>query len=69
MQASRDCGGAVITHWKLNYIKQTLIPILDKETMTDIHNIVIKSKQAMNESKRLIDLSKSQIEKMIDNIL
>ncbi|QKF91588.1 restriction endonuclease subunit S [Campylobacter sp. CCUG 57310] len=69
MQANRDCGGAIITHWKLDYIKQILIPTLDKKIMSDIHNIIIKSKQTRDESKRLIDLSKNKIEKMIDDIL
>jgi type I restriction enzyme S subunit len=67
MQADRDCSGALITHWKPEQIRKMRIPILSKEVMDELSNLVIASKKARKESIQLLEEAKKQVEDLIEN--
>ncbi|MEM4068146.1 MAG: restriction endonuclease subunit S [Candidatus Micrarchaeaceae archaeon] len=64
-QVERDCGGSVITHWKLNQIENLLIPILSPETQRRIAELVRESHEARKKAKELLEEGKKRIEKEI----
>ncbi|MBU4299458.1 restriction endonuclease subunit S, partial [Patescibacteria group bacterium] len=66
MQAERDGGGSIITHWKPNQIKNVLIPIIPKPTQRKIAGLVQKSHQARKEAKELIEEAKLKVEELIE---
>lgn len=66
MQASRDCSGALITHWKPLDIRKMKIPILSDAIMFELSELVISSKQALKESKQLLEQAKSRVEQLIE---
>ncbi|MBD3843420.1 MAG: restriction endonuclease subunit S, partial [Campylobacterales bacterium] len=66
MQIQRDCSGALIVHWKPEDIKNLKIPILSEETMNSLANIVTQSKQALKQSKQLLEDAKAKVEALIE---
>lgn len=66
MQAERDAGGSVIAHWKLEQIKNVLIPILPIETQKKISELVIAAHEARKKSKELLEQAKRKVEEMIE---
>lgn len=66
MQANRDCSGALITHWKIGDMKKMLIPIISDNKMIEIADLVSRSKEAKQESKKLLAQAKSRIEELIE---
>jgi hypothetical protein len=66
MQADRDCSGALITHWKPEQIRKLKIPILEKETMIKLAELVSNSKIARKQSKELLAQAKSRVEQLIE---
>jgi len=66
MQAERECSGALITHWKPEQIRRLRIPILDKEIMREISELVVKSKEARKQSKQLLADAKARVEQLIE---
>jgi len=67
MQAERDGGGSIITHWKPEQIKNVLIPILPKSTQQKIADLVKKSHEAYKQAKELLEEAKNKIENLIKN--
>jgi len=65
MQAERDGGGSIIIHWKLEQIKNVLIPILPKPTQQKIADLVQKSYEAHKQAKQLLEKAKQKVEKFI----
>ena len=66
MQADRDCSGALITHWKPEQIRKLKIPILEKETMIKLAELVSNSKIARKQSKDLLTQAKYKVEQLIE---
>ncbi len=66
MQAERECSGALITHWKPEQIRRLRIPILKKEIMQEISELVVKSKEARKQSQQLLADAKARVEQLIE---
>ena len=66
MQIEQDCSGALIVHWKPSSIRKLRIPLISTERMLKIDELVTKSKQAMRDSARLLDQSKTRVEQLIE---
>ena len=62
MQAERDSGGSIIQHWKPSEISNVVIPILPMEKQLEISQLVQESFRLRNESKRLLNVSKTAVE-------
>ncbi len=66
MQAERDAGGSIISHWKAEQVKQILIPILPHSAQQKISDLVIQSHEARKKSKELLEQAKREVEEMIE---
>ena len=53
MQAKRDGGGSIITHWRPEQIKNILIPILSENTQKEIEGIIKNAYQEIQKSNRI----------------
>lgn len=67
LQAERDCGGSIISHWKISEIENLLIPILDLNTQTQIANKLKTSFLLKKEAITLLNEAKSKVERAIAN--
>jgi hypothetical protein len=67
MQAERDGGGSIITHWRPDQIKNVMIPILPKPTQQKIADLVQRSHQARLKAKSLLAEAKLKVEQLIEN--
>lgn len=65
-QAERDAGGSIIAHWKVEQVKNLLIPVLPMEKQKEIAELVKKSHEARKESKELLEEAKRKVEEMIE---
>jgi restriction endonuclease S subunit len=65
MQAERDGGGSIITHWKPEQIKSVLIPVLPKSTQQKIADLVQKSHEARSKAKQLLEKARNKVEELI----
>ncbi len=66
MQAERDAGGSIISHWKPEQVKNLVVPILPQEIQQKIAELVIKSHQARQEAQELLKEAKQKVESLID---
>ena len=66
MQAERDGGGSVITHWRPERIKSVLIPVLPKSAQQKIADLVQKSHEARKKAKELLEEAKQKVESLIE---
>lgn len=66
MQSERDAGGSIIAHWKLEQIKNILIPILPKEIQQKIAGLVCQSHEARKKANELLEEAKIKVENMIE---
>lgn len=66
MQASRDCSGALILHWKPDEIRKLRVPILSDSLMSQIAELAYQSKLARRESKQLLEKAKNEVERLIE---
>ncbi|WP_158655514.1 restriction endonuclease subunit S [Helicobacter marmotae] len=62
LQAERDSGGSIIAHWKLDEIKNVLIPILNKQIQQTIESKIIQSFALRTEAKILLEKAKAKVE-------
>ena len=67
MQAERDGGGSIITHWRPELIKSVLIPVLSKSTQQKIADLVQKSHEARSKAKQLLAQAKHKVEQLIES--
>lgn len=67
MQANRDCSGALISHWKPQDIRKTKIPLLENAKMQKLNDLVVDSKSALKQSKKLLEQAKQRVEELIEN--
>ena len=66
MQAERDGGGSIITHWRPEQIKSILIPVLPKSTQQKIADLVQKSHEAHSKAKQLLEEAKNKVANLIE---
>ncbi len=66
LQAERDAGGSIISHWKPEQIKNLVVPILPTPTQQKIADLVIKSYKARKKAKELLEEAKLKVEEMIE---
>lgn len=67
LQAERDAGGSIIQHWRVDEIKQVLIPILPIVIQKELVKQVQNSFKLRRESNKLIVLAKEAVEIAIEN--
>lgn len=65
-QINRDVGGSVILHWRLDQVKETVIPILTETKQTEIQQKVIESFNLSKQSKHLLECAKRAVEIAIE---
>lgn len=68
LQAQKDAGGSIISHWKTSQIEQVLIPIVDKILMKKIEGLLKESFGLRKKSKELLEIAKAKLEKTINEI-
>ena len=66
LQAERDAGGSIINHWRLEEIKEIVVPILPIETQAKISKLVQKSFEVRAQSKQLLEAAKYSVEIAIE---
>lgn len=66
MQASRDCSGALILHWKPEEIRKLRIPVLSEQLMKELADLAYNSKVARKESLELLEQAKKEVETLIE---
>ena len=67
LQAERDSGGSIISHWKISEIENVLIPLLDFKLQEKIAQKIQKSFALRKESKDLLESAKAKVEQAIQN--
>ncbi len=66
MQAERDAGGSIIQHWRIDEIKNVLIPVLDEDIQKEISEKVQESFKLRKQSKMLLEAAKKAVEIAIE---
>ena len=65
-QILKDAGGSIIKHWRLDQVKNTLIPILGKEKQKEIKSKIENSFDCRKKSKQLLEIAKQGVEMAIE---
>ncbi|EIP4520075.1 restriction endonuclease subunit S [Campylobacter coli] len=65
LQAQRDCGGSIISHWRIEDIKKILVVILDIKIQEKIAKYIQESFNLRKKSKQLLDNAKIKVEEQI----
>lgn len=65
LQIERDDGGSIINHWRPDQMKETIIPVLPKQTQGKLADLAVTSCNAEKEAKSLLEQARSKIEDMI----
>ncbi|EAH4460371.1 restriction endonuclease subunit S [Campylobacter coli] len=65
LQAQRDCGGSIISHWRIEDIKKVLVAILDIKIQEKIAKYIQESFNLRKKSKQLLDNAKNKVEEQI----
>lgn len=65
-QAERDAGGSIIVHWRVAEIEKVLIPMVEKETQTQIATQIQSSFTLRQQSQKLLDIAKQAVEMAIE---
>ncbi|TKX34422.1 restriction endonuclease subunit S [Campylobacter taeniopygiae] len=68
LQAERDCGGSIISHWRVDDIKNILIAVLDFKIQEKISKYIEESFSLRKKSKELLDNAKIKVEQEIENL-
>jgi len=66
MQAERDVGGSIILHWRIEEIKNTLIPVADIESQRKISTLIEQSFMLKAQSEDLLGAAKRTVEIAIE---
>nr|WP_236937662.1 restriction endonuclease subunit S [Flavobacterium coralii] len=66
MQAERDAGGSIILHWRVNEIKNVVVPIIDYEKQKEIARLVEESFNLKQQSEQLLEVAKRAVEIAIE---
>jgi restriction endonuclease S subunit len=65
-QAERDSGGSVIQHWRIEEIKNVIVPLLPAEVQRRIAGLVQKSFALRKKSEELLEEAKAAVEAEIE---
>lgn len=65
-QILRDAGGSLIKHWRLNQVKNTIIPILAEEPQKEIQSKIELTFNQAQLSKQLLAIAKRGVEMAIE---
>ena len=65
-QAERDVGGSIIQHWRIEEIKEVVIPIISMEIQTQIADLIRQSDRLRQESQALLEEAKRKVEQAIE---
>jgi restriction endonuclease S subunit len=68
MQAERDSGGSIILHWRVDEIKNVVVPVVDYKIQQQIAELIEESFCLRRESERLLEEAKEKVEKEIETI-
>ena len=66
MQAERDVGGSIIQHWRVEEIKEVVIPFISMEIQTQIADLIRKSDRLRQESQALLEEANRKVEQAIE---
>ncbi|SDJ77099.1 restriction endonuclease subunit S [Sediminibacillus albus] len=66
MQAERDAGGSIILHWRIEEIKNVLIPIVDVAAQKNLADMARESAELMSQADKLIDTAIKGVEIAIE---
>lgn len=66
LQAERDAGGSIILHWRIDQIKEILVPILNYNIQEEISDKIEQSFELKKQSEQLLELAKTAVEKAIE---
>lgn len=66
IQAERDVGGSIIQHWRVEEIKEVVIPIISMEIQTQIADLIKQSNYLRIKSKGLLEKAKKAVELAIE---
>jgi restriction endonuclease S subunit len=64
--AERDAGGSIILHWRIDEIKQVVIPIIAYDIQQQIAALITESFRLREESERLLEQTKAAVEQEIE---
>ncbi|WP_202966397.1 restriction endonuclease subunit S [Treponema endosymbiont of Eucomonympha sp.] len=64
--AERDAGGSIILHWRIDEIKQVVIPIIAYDIQQQIAALIAESFRLREESERLLEQAKAAVEQEIE---
>jgi len=65
-QAERDVGGSIILHWRIDEIKEVIIPIVPMKVQQQIATLINKSFSLRRESERILEEAKVMVEREIE---
>jgi len=64
-QILRDAGGSIINHWRLDQIRNTVVPILSEESQREIQSKIELAFNQVKPSKHLLEIAKRGVEMAI----
>lgn len=67
LQAERDAGGSIIAHWKIDEIKNVLIPKISQRVQENIADKITQSFALRKQSKDLLESAKAKVESAVIN--
>jgi len=65
-QILRDAGGSIINHWRLEQIRNTVVPILSEELQREIQSKIELAFNHAKLSKQLLEIAKRGVEMAIE---
>ncbi|MDY0278846.1 MAG: restriction endonuclease subunit S [Acholeplasma sp.] len=66
MQAERDAGGSIILHWRIDQIKNVVVPIIEINKQKEIAKAINESFRLKVQSEQLIEIAKKAVEIAIE---
>ena len=66
LQAERDVGGSIILHWRVNEIKEVIIPIVPMKIQQQIVDLIDESFNLRRKSEKLLEEAKEMVEREIE---
>jgi hypothetical protein len=67
-QAERDAGGSIILHWRVEEIKNVVVPLVDTAVQQEIAALIKKSFSLRRKSEWLLSDAKEMVEREIEGI-
>ena len=67
LQAERDVGGSIILHWRVDEIKEVIIPIVSMKIQQQIVDLISESFSLRRKSERLLEEATEMVEREIED--